>query len=107
MITNFLVKWNDGCRTLEIVSGPFSNEEKTEKIKTEVINMLKKIYDIEEEDGEKIYNVIMRDCHDSSLQEKEAIDLEIWENGASLLYGGGEEERIEVVEYDLPDNKRA
>lgn len=84
---------------MRIIDGPFTDEEKPEKIKQEVIKMLNKIYGFEEEKAKNIYKEA---CHKLEIElSDDIVDLDIWTDGASLRYSGGEENRIEVVKYNL------
>ncbi|WP_373261884.1 hypothetical protein [Hungatella hathewayi] len=100
-MSKFLVGWNDEILSMRLIDGPFGDSKKEEKIKIEVIKMLHKIYNYDEIKSEKIYHKITSE--EAAIDDDgEEIDLNIWSDGASLRYGGGEEDRIEVVEYEIP-----
>jgi hypothetical protein len=94
----YLVNWNDEYLNMRIVTGPFNDTEKEEYIKDEVIEQIQYYYGITEGEAKYIYE-------DKRLIKEEdsvfpEIDLNIYNEGASLIYGSGYESRLEIVEYD-------
>ena len=101
MDTYFLVGWNDEYLEQRIVAGPFGWDQKAKNIKTEVIKRLKMIYGMDEKTAETIYQGAVAEDDYLRMYDDEMIDLDVWSDGASLRYGGGEEDRIEIVKYNF------
>ena len=91
MKTNFLLGWNDEYLDLRLIAGPFEDSEKNAMIQKEVINMLKKNCQINEEKARNILNA------KGGIE----VGLNICENGASIIYGSGYTDFIQIVQYDL------
>lgn len=104
MQTNFLVGWNDEVLSMRMIAGPFKDDEKDDIIHKEVVKMLEKIHSLDDHQAEKIYRMCVFEGGELERTIDDVdIDLHVYGDGASLRYGGGEEDRIEVVQYDLPD----
>lgn len=91
MKANFLVGWNDEYLDLRLIAGPFGNDKKREMLEREVCKILMKIGGIDEKKAMEIVRT----------NEHSDFNLNIYEDGASVSYGNGYEDRIQVVQYDM------
>ena len=105
----YLVGWNDEYLDMRIIAGPFTESKQEEIIKKEVIRVLIQTYAVTEEEANIIYE-ISYDEKNKEYYDKSELDevkktigcepeLVIYKTGASLRYGDGYEDRLQVVEY--------
>lgn len=92
----YLLKWNDEYLDIQIAGGPFDDDTAAKlALKKETITRLVELNVVKDaKAAEELYAETERD------PEQEGDDLHIYLNGTSILFGGGYEERYQIVEYE-------
>lgn len=93
----YLLNWNDEYLDMQIVSGPLADDTAArEAMKETVMERLVQLNMADNaKDAEKMYLAAVKAVGPEETME----ELHVSHYGASIQYGGGYEDRYQIVEY--------
>ena len=98
----YILNWNDEYMSMNIVAGPVSDEMADTLLHERVITRLVELNAAESrEKAEEMYQAALDELNDpmaDCLPFRDTLSLS--RCGASIRYGGGYEDRYEIVEYE-------
>lgn len=98
----FLISKNDEYLCLAIHADSCSMEGCQEALKLHLINRIQELYPYDADIANMIYETAKAaECADEedAVQTLYDVDIHVYEDGASIVYGGNYEERYAIVSY--------
>lgn len=93
----YLLNWNDEYLDMQIVSGPLADDEAVREVMKETVKERLVQFGVADnaKDAEEMYLVAEKAAGPEATME----ELHVHPYGASIRYGGGYEDRYQIVEY--------
>ena len=97
----YILNWNDEYLNMIIVTGPVSDEMARDILHERIVTRLVELNAVDNrEEAEEMYQEALKELNDPMAGDLPFADtLSLSQYGASIRYGGGYEDRYEIVEH--------
>lgn len=93
----YLLNWNDEYLDMQIVSGPLADDTAARQVMKETV--IERLVQLNVADDAKDAEEMYLAAEKAEGSEEAMEELHISPYGASIRYGGGYEDRYQIVEY--------